>query len=491
MISTHSWEEQYAPLEFLPSHSAGSLLPKSRARKQLDHQGLFQTCDRSKIRDIFTIDDPEDSAVRYAGPACNLPDTDGLAAHGGNEPSSEELGVLGRDIVREVSREPVNTFASGLRRPDGLPLSHTPTVNEVDKRPPIPHHLVGAPADRGKDSFHSLQPPKLMHYSGLYIDQDSAWEAEKVQAARPEEGIPLVDAVQAVLDHWSEHHALTDKSFQKFDELLHRYAKFAVRLGATELADQSEELAAQWIGAKGHDRSGNIVLPSASTMNTRRSALRKFFRDAETLSLSTSGLVVRTKVPPRKTGLARPLTEEEARLVWIVASDAGPHTRRPVLFALMLSGVHSSEVGLVTVKDVDVANQRVWAHGDTTRIKPRWVSIPDEYFPTVLERLAYIGGWLPPHRSLAAFQLTQGTSKQPMGYSQNRAAAACKEVFRRVGLHNRADITPSSVSLYSGALMLRNGARIEAAARTLGYASLDSCASALGFDWQSEKLTRP
>ena len=75
-----------------------------------------------------------------------------------------------------------------------------------------------------------------------------------------------------------------------------------------------------------------------------------------------------------------------------------------------------------------------------------------------------------------------------MGYSQNRAASACKEVFRMVGLSKDPSVTPSSVSLYAGAQMLNTGERIETIARVLGYASLDSCAKAIGYDWETGEV---
>lgn len=306
--------------------------------------------------------------------------------------------------------------------------------------------------------------------------------------ANPTQGILLNDAVDTVLRYWLETNALTEKSFRKFDDLLHRYARFANNLGAHLLAEQTEALAAQWIQSKGRDRSGNIVSPATATMNTRRSALRKFYRDAEPLKLSESGLAVKTYVAPRPTGLARPLTETEAHKLWLFANDAGPKTRRPVIFAFLLSGVHSSEVGLITVQDVDVANRRVWAHGDTERMKPRWVTLAEPFFTAVLERLDYLQQWVPEHTKLEAFQLTQGTSKRPTGYSQNRAASACKEAFRMVGLHNDPNVTPSSVSLYAGFRMLRDGERLEVIAQTLGYASLDSCAKALGYNWETGEI---
>lgn len=485
------WQDnRHCPLSETEYSLLQELLAKAFSREEFLLQGFFQECHSTEIGHSPAVQDSSDGRMRNAGQLSESTGTNFLSLHLIPQAPSEEPSVLGRDVIGEVSFNPINPLASEFGGTSSASLRHESTVSQVVTRPPIPHHLVGAPADRAeKDGSDTCQNPPHRYYTGLYIDQSSDGSGTETMATtKPTQGILLSDAVEAVLEYWAETEALTASSLAKFTELLHRYANFTKNLGALTLAEQSEAIAAQWIKAKGKDRSGNVVQPSTSTMNTRRSALRKFFRDTETLNLSANGLVVRTYVAPRPSGLARPLTFEEARKVWMYAKDAGPHTRRPVIFALLLSGVHSSEVGLITVKDVDVANHRVWAHGDTARIKPRWVNIPEPYFTAVIERIEFLRGWLPEYRTLERFQLTQATSKQPMGYSQNRAASACKEVFRMIGVHNDPRVTPSSVSLFAGAQMLANGERIESIARTLGYASLDSCAKALCFDWETGEI---
>lgn len=408
---------------------------QARSRQQLGMESLLQQRDRAQVRDCLPVDDGQDRTVRNAGFTRYLPQaaTPPLFPLPYCIPKClrEEPGIVGGNIVRQVSGQPILACSSELCGPDSLPPCHNPTVNQAGYRPLVPHNLVGAPADRHASSPSALHPPRQPYYYGLYIDQEVVAGVTGMTRLEPEEGILLADAVEAVLAYWQDSHVLTDKSFHKFEDLLHRYTKFATALRATTLAEQSEALAAQWISAKGRDRTGKIVSPAAATMNTRRSALRKFFRDAESLRLSASGLVVKAYVAPRQEGLTRPLTEDEARLLWLFADAPGPHTRRPVLFALMLSGVHSSEVGLVAVKDVDTANKRVWAHGETNRLRPRWVAIPEPYFAAVEERLTYLRTRLPSRDSLPDRLLTQTTSTRPMGYAQNRAAAACNEVFRQ------------------------------------------------------------
>lgn len=461
---------------------------KSRRRQQFPAESLLQEGDRTEIGDGAPFDDAQDSRVRDTGEPPHLTDAQSLITYGSDKGTGEQTCVLSGDVGGQVSREPFDAFSGDFRWTDSFSL-HGATVDQRRLRATVPHELVGAPADfLLANSQGSCQTPRFRSSIGLYIDhQDSSMEAEAMAKTKPERGILLIDAVDQVLKHWKDTGALTELSLDKFDDLLHRYAGFAKNLEASLLADQSEDIAAQWIASKGKVH-GVPKLPSLSTQNTRRSALRKFYRDAEELKLTDSGLTVRTHVPPRPTGLARPLTDDEARAVWMYANDSGPQTRRPVMFALLLSGIHSSEVGMITVSDVDVDNQRVWAHGDTKRIKPRWVSLPEPFFVVVMERIAHLKVWLPPHVSVDRFQLTQGKFSANVSAYQNRAAAACKEVFRTVGLDKDAQVTPSSVSLYSGSRMLREGERIETITQILGYASLDSCAAALGYNWETGEI---
>lgn len=492
MLHAQSQGMQYKQEKNTPAanqHSSESF-SQSRSRQQFNPESLLQSSDSCEVGDSSTINDRSDSAVGDSSQFSQLPSSNLLPPRGDNQSLGEESAVFSSRIAGEVGTEPINVFSSNFSGADGLPLHHASTVNHVDVHPPVPHHLVGAPADNPQRfRKEACQNHPVRYYSGLYIDQSGLSEgAGKMATTKPETGILLKDAVEAVLKHWSETNALTEKSLQKFDDLLHRYCIFTANLGAPALMDQSEAIAAQWINAKGRDRSRNIIEPSTSTQNLRRSALRKFYRDAEILKLADTGLMVRTHVAPRPVGLARPLTDDEAHRVWMVANDAGPCTRRPVMFALLFSGIHSSEVGLITVRDVDTNNRRIWAHGDTQRLQSRWIDIQEPLWTAILQRIQYVREWMPAHQSIENFQLTQGASKKPMGYSHNRAASACKEVFRMVGLHKEADITPTSVSLYCGGRMLREGERIETIAQTLGYASLDSCAKALGYNWVTGEI---
>lgn len=462
----------------------------SRRRQQFPAESFLQKGDSTEIGDGAPFDDAQDGRMGNTSKSTQLTESEPLIIYGSNKRAGEQPRVLGGDVSRQVSGEPLDAFPGDLSGSDSLPLSHGPTVDHRARSAAVPWHLVGAPADLVL-AFRqrSCQTPASRACSGgLYIDHSINMELDAMAITKPEQGILLIDAVEIVLKHWKDTDALTAQSYAKFDDLLHRYATFAGAHNVPVYADQTEALAAKWIKAKGKTRHGVISEPALATQNTRRSALRKFYRDAEKLNLDGSGLIVRTPIARRATGLTRPLTEEEARKVWLYAKVAGPYTRRPVMFALLLSGVHSSEAGIITTSDVDIANQRVWAHGDTTRMESRWVKISDLYFTAVVERVEYLRAWIPPHRTFETFQLTQGTSMRPMGQAQNRAASACVEVFRRAGLGDDPRITPSSVSLYAGSRMLIDGERVEVIAHSLGYKSIDSCVAALGYNWQTGEI---
>ncbi|MGF9660650.1 site-specific integrase [Arthrobacter crystallopoietes] len=455
-------------------------------RKEFRSYSSFQKGNGAEVGNGLPLNDAQDRAV---GDSCSAPDLanpDSVALHLGNKGGGKESGVLGGDVRAEVSGEPINAFSGDLGGSDGFSARHGSTVDQCRNRPTLHHLLVGAPADLGKDSGqYACQTPQVRYITGRYIDQSNgAKGVAELGKAVPTQGISLIDAVEAVLKHWRETNALTEQSLKKFDDLLHRYAKYAAANQVPLLSDQSEALASQWIHARGTKR-GVPVKPAAGTMSTRRAALRKFYADAEHLCLSESGLAVRTVVPPRAKGLARPLTDGEARLVWLIASDSGASSRRQIVFALLLSGIHSSEASHITVQDVDVANQRVWAHGDSERVTPRWVPIAEPYWSAVTERIGYLRASIRPHDNLKTRRLAQGNPTKSITPGQSLTAAACAEVFKIAGYKKYPDITPSSVSLYAGAHLLRTGERIEKVVVRLGYASMDSCAKALGYDWQA------
>ena len=460
---------------------------ESRGGQQFPAESLFQQGDCSEVGDESPLDDAQYGRVRDTGEPSDFTESELLLIDGGDKRAGEQARVLGGDVRGKVGSEPRDAFSGDLSGSDSFPLRHGSTVDHPPHSTPVPWNFVGAPADLVLAfSQGSCQTPDSRVYSGgLYIDHSINPEADAMAITKPEQGVLLIEAVDLVLKHWKDTDALTEASYAKFDDLLHRYAKFALAHNVPVFADQTEALAAKWITAKGTSRHGVVSEPALATQNTRRSALRKFYRDAEELRIHGAGLVVRTRIAPRTPGFARPLTEEEAQTVWLYAKDSGARTRRPVMLALLLSGVHTSEVGLITVSDVDTDKQRVWAHGDTVRVEPRWVNLEGEYFSAVVDRIEYLRGWIPPHITFETFQLTQGNSTRPVGQSQNRAASSCAEVFRMAGLHKDPRITPSSVPLYAGSRMLIDGERIEVIAHALGYKSIDSCVKALGYDWQT------
>ncbi len=482
-----------SPESLLTAHTVAHLLSlhgKPLAWEKLAPHSLFEQSYGAQVGNSLTLDDAQDCAMGDSSSPAYLPDADVQVLHGCDESNSEQTGVLGGKISGEVSRQPIGSFTGDLGGTNSSLLDHAPTLSDVDARPPVPHTLVGAPADRQKAvGQHACQNDQARANIGRYIDHlNLPMGADTITTQKPLTGILLSDAVDSVLAHWKRTKTLTEKTICKFEQELRRYVKYTNYNGPTLLADQTEELATQWIKSRGENRQGVIETPTPAAQGNRRLALRKFYRDAEMLKLSESGLVVRTYIPPRTPNIARPLTEAEARNVWSFANDAGPHRRTPVMIALLLSGVHSSEVGLLTVGDFDRANHKIWVHGETSRLKPRWVSLVEPMLTTVVERVDYLTNTVRTSNPLESYQLTQGNSSRPMGYSQNRAASACKEVFFKAGLGSDSRITPTSISLYAGLRMLLEGARIEEITCVLGYSSLDTCAKALGYDWETGEL---
>lgn len=75
-------------------------------------------------------------------------------------------------------------------------------------------------------------------------------------------------------------------------------------------------------------------------------------------------------------------------MVRFFAERARP-TRNAMTAALLLAGAHTSELGHITVRDVDVAGRRVWAHG-ATKYTPRWLTLDNFGFNAVTDLAEYL-----------------------------------------------------------------------------------------------------
>ncbi|MFI6766624.1 hypothetical protein [Streptomyces sp. NPDC050355] len=87
-----------------------------------------------------------------------------------------------------------------------------------------------------------------------------------------------------------------------------------------------------------------------------------------------------------------------------------------------------------------------------------------------------------PHRLRLAISVRNGTDEQV----QARVCVALRDVLKRIGLGADRSVRPASITAYAGWATFTGTGRIEAAARHLGMASLDSAAALIGYQWRAE-----
>lgn len=176
-------------------------------------------------------------------------------------------------------------------------------------------------------------------------------------------------AVNAVIAAWRLSAEMSPRTVDKFAQLVRRFTRFAAVRDVTTLSGTDSELIAKFVVDESLLRRRGAVptAPSVSTMRTRRAALRAFFRTARELGLTFSDPTAEIAVDRGEDSLVptvRPLNDDEAALVRLFSEHDTP-TRHAVTVALLLAGAHTSEVGHIRIRDVNMTAHSVWAHGST------------------------------------------------------------------------------------------------------------------------------
>ncbi len=106
-------------------------------------------------------------------------------------------------------------------------------------------------------------------------------------------------------------------------------------------------------------------------MHLRRSALRLYFRTARQLGLCSGDPTLDLVLPARSSLHMRPLTDDEVALCRSFSVSSLTETRRPAAWALAEATARTSEIPHIRIRDLDVAEGRVWLWG-STKAEPRW-----------------------------------------------------------------------------------------------------------------------
>ncbi|MGW2009751.1 hypothetical protein [Streptomyces nigrescens] len=300
--------------------------------------------------------------------------------------------------------------------------------------------------------------------------------------------VPLAAAVAAVLAAWQDLVArgeMSEQTLSRFGQLLRRFEAFAAVRGAVMLADIDVAVAAQFIDAHGRTRHRHVAPASLSTRHLRRSVLRMCFATARRLALTDTDPTRDIDLPARLCGATRPLDEAEAIELRRAAEFTERPTRHAAAAALALAGGFSGEIGHIGPGDLDLARARVWMHG-STKTQPRWCPLDAWGAQVLAARAHHIHATTPPGQGARRLRLSVSARNGTDEQIQARVCVALRDLLKRIGLSADTAVRPTSITAYAGWETFSGTGRIEAAARHLGLASLDSTAALIGYQWQAQ-----
>ncbi|MDI5971411.1 hypothetical protein POF50_019065 [Streptomyces sp. SL13] len=152
------------------------------------------------------------------------------------------------------------------------------------------------------------------------------------------------------------------------------------------------------------------------------------------------------------------------------------------MLALLLSGLHSGEIGLTGTTELDLDRRRVWAVG-AARITARYCPLED---PWNLEVLRLRAEYVQHQADNNSNQSLTTNRTAPAHRLQSSTCTTFGEVVRTSGIApGGRSATPRDVSSWLATKILSETGQIADVALRLGLSSLDSAAKLAGFSWQT------
>ncbi|MGW9437229.1 hypothetical protein [Streptomyces sp. NPDC055607] len=274
--------------------------------------------------------------------------------------------------------------------------------------------------------------------------------------------------------------AQTAESYIKVGE---RLLRFTTALGVTRLDDITDAVAQTFVDAPGRDRQGRLITtPAGSTRRVRKSGVDALFAEARHLGLTTKAPLL--DLPPIPRSAPRPagaLTDRDIEALRFHAERGMPQTRHAAVLGLLLSGLHTGEIGYTTVRDLDLPHARVWACG-TTHTTARYCPLDDDWSIRVLRLRADCIV----KRSNADSSGTLATiAGSPVYRRQASVCTAFGEIVRSGGIAAEGrSAAPRDVSSWLAAKTFEQTGQIADVALRFGLSSLDGAAQLAGYQWR-------
>lgn len=286
--------------------------------------------------------------------------------------------------------------------------------------------------------------------------------------------LPLAEALSLAVAHLTLTQVYTDLTHAVVTREMARAVSYWTAHDLVTVIEVTPTWVHDWLYSA-TSRFGGWPAPSDSTVVSRATAGRCFFRCLRALGITQVDPTLDLDLP-RRSGLStRPLTGDEIGLCRLVAAHTLTEHRRPAILALAEATATTTEQPLVRRSHVDLDQARVWLVGNNKRSE-RWGHLT-EWGATVLR---------------SAMRHVPDNPDAPVVYPSQRSVAAgassvsqaVAQILTDAGLANDPAVRPGSIPAWAGRRVLDETGRIEIVAQRLGVRSLDSAASAIGWQWR-------
>jgi len=269
---------------------------------------------------------------------------------------------------------------------------------------------------------------------------------------------------------------MSDQTCERYLGINRRYIAYS-RRHRCQLLDDTLTIYPTWLNSHSRDRAGISVAPSLSVQHLRSCAVRAMFATARTLGWTIQHPPSVAREENMTTRQGRPLVDLEFDTVRAIAS-AKRHTRHAAAIAIALSGGGTADIAGMTRAHIDLDDGTITLPGGR-HIAERIVRIPGQWEYDILkERLADL--------EQLGHPADDGLIVRRQGSAASRqagAAIALAEVLQEGQLRADPTLKPASIARWAALVSFETTGDISSAAALLGTGSLDTAASAIGWDW--------
>ena len=284
--------------------------------------------------------------------------------------------------------------------------------------------------------------------------------------------VPLTASRSAVLEalaqRWPGDSRTSRRMLEKASELLEELAA----AGPQSWEDVTVRTVTRWCW-KSRTNTGSYRRATPSTARHRQSIARAVFEEAARLGASVdpdAAAGENIARPARKA--VRALTDAEAVRVRKWADRAPRGSRQPLVAALAFAGGTATEIARVRIEDIDLDKATVVFAGAAARVAKL-----DDWGARAVRR--YVRDNSPVAAGVPLCVSVRATPER----EAESVSSNLRRMLRTAGLYSAEEISSDSVRLTTARRVLHDDG-IVAAARFLGWASLDRTADALDHSWR-------